>query len=59
MQSANKLKVLKITNLPKALLTFLYLVISHRCNTTSRRMGIIYSVMDRRGKSLTFVSIGI
>jgi hypothetical protein len=57
MQS-DELKVVKITNLPHALLTFLY-VTSHRCNTTGRGMGIIYSVMDRRGKSLTFVSIGI
>jgi hypothetical protein len=59
MQSDNKLKVVKITKLPHALLTFLYLVTSHRCNTTRRGMGIIYSVMDRRRKSLTFVSIGI
>jgi len=58
MQS-DELKAVKITNLPHALLTFLYLVASHRCNTTRRGMGIIYSVTDRRGKSLTFVSIGI
>lgn len=58
MQSANKLKIAKITNLPYALLTFLYLFTSHGYNNQQEKGDNLQCNAQER-KIIKIVSIGI